>query len=80
MLSKYDHFMLIGNLNEEPTDPGVSVFCEIYNLKHLTKEKNCFKNPTKRTCIDLIVTNWPKCFQDTVVFETGSSDFHMIQL
>ena len=62
--------MLIGYLNAEPTEAAVSVFCEIYNLKHLIKDKTCSKNPNKPTCIDLIVTNRPKCFQDTVVFET----------
>ena len=75
LLSKYDNFMLIGDLNAEPTEAAVSDFCEIYNLKHLVKDKACFKNPTKPTCIDLIVTDRPKCFQDTVVFETGLSDF-----
>ena len=28
------------------------------------------------TCIDLITTNRPKCFRDSVVIETGLSDFH----
>ena len=64
------------NLNAESTEADVCDFCEIYHLKHLIKDKTCFKNPTKPTCIDLIVTNRPKCFQDTVVFETGLSDFH----
>ena len=57
--------MLIGDINAEPTEATVSDFCKIYNLKHLIKDKTCFKNPTKPTCIDLIVTNKPKCFQDT---------------
>ena len=73
LLSKYDNFMWIGDLNAEPAEVAVSDFCEIYNLKHLIKDKLCFKNPTKPTCIDLIVTNRPKCFQDTVAFETGLS-------
>ena len=80
LLSEYDNFMLIGDLNAEPTKAAVSDFCKIYNLKHLIKDKICFKNPTKPTCIDLIVTNRPKCFQDTVVFETGLSDFHKISV
>ena len=54
--------MLIGDINAEPTEATVSDFCKIYNLKHLIKDKTCFKNPTKPTCIDLIVTNKPKCF------------------
>ena len=68
--------MLIGDLNAEPTEATVSNFCEIYNLKHLIKDKTCFKNPTKPTCINLIARHKPKCFQDTVVIETGLSDFH----
>ena len=66
LLSKYDNFMLIGDLNAEPTEAAVSDFCEIYNLKHLIKDKTCFKNPTKPTCIDLMIKNRPKCFQDMV--------------
>ena len=78
LLSKYDNFMLIGDLNVEPTKATVSVFffCEIYNLKHLIKDNTCFKNPTKPTCIDLIVTNKSKFFQDTMVIETTLSYFH----
>ena len=67
--------MLIGDLNAEPTEATVSDFCEIYNLKHLIEDKTFFKNPTKPTCIDLII-NRPKCFQDSVAIETGLSDFH----
>ena len=76
LLSKYDNFMLIGDLNAEPAEATVSDFCEIYNLKHLIRDKTCFKNPTKPTCIDLIITNRPKCFQDSLVIETGLSAFH----
>ena len=75
LLSKYDNFMLMGDLNVKPTEAIVSDFCEIYNLKHTIKEKTCFKNSTKPVCIDLIVTNRLKCFQDTAVFETRSSVF-----
>ena len=76
MLSKYDNFILIGDPNAEPAEANVSDFCEIYNLKYLIKDKTCFKNPTKPTCIDLIVTHRPKCFQDSMFIETGLSDFH----
>ena len=68
--------MLIVDFNAEPTEATVFDFCEIYNLKHLIKDKTCFKNPTKPTCIDSIITNRPKYFQDYVVIETGLSDFH----
>ena len=72
--------MLIGDLNAESTEAAVSDFCEIYYLKYLIKNKTCFKSSAKLTCIDLIVTNRPKCFQDTVVFEAGLSDFHKMSV
>ena len=52
--------MLIGDLDAQPTEAAVSDLCEINYLKHLIKDKTCFKNPTEPTCIDLIVTNRPK--------------------
>ena len=58
--SKYDNFMLIGDLDAQRTESAVSGFCEISYLKHLIKDKTCSKNPTEPTCIDLIVTNRPK--------------------
>ena len=72
--------MLTVDLNAEPTEATVSDFSEIYNLKHLVKDKTCFKNPAKPTCIGVIVTNRPKCFQDTVLFETGLSDFYKMSV
>ena len=70
--------MLRGDLNAESTEATVSDFCKIYNLKRLIKDKTCSKNPTKPTCIDLIVPNRPKCFQDSVVVETGLSYFNKL--
>ena len=65
----------MGDFNTEPTDTALSNFCEIYNLKNLIKDKTCFKNPNKPSCIDLIITNRPKGFQNSMVTETGLSDF-----
>ena len=48
----------------------------MYNLKNLIKDETCFKNPTKPNRIVLIVTNRLKCFQDSLVIETGLSDFY----
>ena len=36
----------------------------------------CFENPDKTSCIDLILTNCPRSFQNSCVIETGLSDFH----
>ena len=73
---KYDNIILMGDFNAEPADTVVSDFCEIYNLKNITREKTCFKNPNNPSCIDLIITNRSKSFQNSMVIETGLSDFH----
>ena len=51
-------------------------FCEYYNLKSIIKQRTCFKNSEKPSCIDLMLTNRPKSFQSTCAIETGLSDFH----
>ena len=76
LTSKYGNNILLGDFNTEPTDTALSNFCEIYNLKDLIKDKTCFKNPSKPICTDLIITNRPNCFQNSMVIETGLSDLH----
>ena len=78
--SKYDKFILLGDLNSEPTELAVKDFCEIYSCKKLIKDNTCFKNPLKPSCIDLIITKRPKSFQNSVTVETGLSDFHKMTL
>ena len=77
---KYDNFVLPGDLNSEPTESAVRYFCQIYSCKNLIKDNTCFKNPEKPSCIDPIITNRPKCFQNSVTLETGFSDFHKMTL
>ena len=60
--SKYGNFILLGDFNSEPTESAVRDFCEIYSCKNLIKDNTCFKNPSKPSCIDLIITNRPKSF------------------
>ena len=48
------------------------------NLKSLVKQKTCFRNPGNASCIDLILKNYPRSFQDSSVFETGISDFYKL--
>ena len=49
-------------------------------LKCIIKEPTCYKNPDNPTCIDLILTNCPKNFQESSTLETGLSDFHKMVL
>ena len=43
---------------------------------HDLHSHNCYKNPMNPSCINLILTNSPKYFQNFNVFETGPSDVH----
>ena len=66
----------MGDFNADPADTVVSDFCEIHNLKNIIREKPCFKNPNNPSCIDLIITNKPKSFQNSMVIGAGLSGFH----
>ena len=78
--SKYDNFILLGDLNSEPLQSVASDLCQIYGCKNLIKENNFQKNLEKPYCIDLIITNRPKCFQNSVILVTGLSDFYKTAL
>ena len=75
--SKYDNFILLGDLNSDPTESAVRDICQIYGCQNLIKDN---KNPEKPSCIDLIITNRPKSFENSVTLETGLSDFHKMTL
>ena len=51
-----------------------------YNCQNIIKEKTCLKNPHSPSCIDLIIINRPKSFQNSTVIETCLSDFHNMSL
>ena len=44
------------------------------------KDLTCSKNPDKPSCIDLILTIFPKSFVKWQTLETGLSDFHELTL
>ena len=69
VLTSKPDIILMGDFNAEPADTIVSNFCEIYNLKNIIREKTCFKNPNNPSCIDLIITNRPKSFQNSMIIE-----------
>ena len=69
-MSSYRNFLVIGDLNLEISEMAISEFCETYNLHNLVKDPTCYKNLSKPTCIDLILTNFPMSFQHTQRIET----------
>ena len=77
-MSSYGDFAVIADLNPEITEIAMSEFFETYNLQNLVKDPTYYKNPFKPTCINLILTNFPKSFQHTQIIETGLSDFHKL--
>ena len=54
--SKCEKILMLGDFNVEIEEANMKSFCENYNLKSLIKQPTCYKNPKKRTCIDLTLT------------------------
>ena len=79
-MPNYDNFVLLGDFNSEMRENVMKEFCDTYNLYNLIKESTCFKNPLNPSLIDLILTNRPRSFQNSVAVETGLSDHHKLTL
>ena len=75
-LKTYEKFLLLGDFNAENIESILSEFLEQYEAKNIMKNKTCFKNPDRPTCIDLFLTNSPHIFQNTMTISTGFPDFH----
>ena len=78
--SKCQKILILGDFNVEIEEANIKSLCENYYLKSLIKQATCHKNPIKPTCIDLILTNVPRMFQNTSVIETGLSDIHLMRV
>ena len=79
-LKTYENIIIMGDFNAEISEPNLASFCTFYNFKSLINKPTCYKNPDNPPCIDLILTNYPNCFQNSSTFETGLSDFHKLIL
>ena len=75
---KYDNFLLVGDFNFEIEDKPLKDFLINHGLSNIVKDKTCYKNPQNPSCIDLIITNKPLCFQNTKCIDIGLSDFHLL--
>ena len=75
-MSKFDNILLLGDFNSETTELSMNEFCDTYNLQNLIKHPTCFKNVQNPSCIDVMLTNKIRSFQNSQVIETGLSDFH----
>ena len=70
----------MGDFNSEPHEYHIFELCAVYGLKNMVKEPTCFKNTENPSCVDLVLTNRYRSFQNTVTIETGLSDFHKMTL
>ena len=75
-LTKYEQLLFLGDFNAGVEDSSVKNFCSSYNLTSMVYRSTCFKNPEKSSCIDLILTNVPRSFQNSCAIDTGLPDFH----
>ena len=73
----YENTVILGDLNMQPTNQILKTFLEDNSFGNLIKSNTCFK-PKPKSCIDLILTNKPKSFQNSGVMETGVSDHHAL--
>ena len=65
--SKYENFIVLGDINEGIDKSDMTVFCYTYDLKCLIKEPTYYKNPENPSYIDLILTKNSKCFRSSCV-------------
>ena len=79
-LHKYDHVLLIGDYNSEIRERSMLDFCNVYNLESLSNTPTCFKNPENPSCIDFLLTNSKNNFNETLVLESGLSDFRKLDV
>ena len=75
---RYEYFLIMGAFNDDISDSSMISFCTLFKLKGTVKEPTCYKNPENHSCIDLFLTNSPRSFRNTYLYETGLSDFHKL--
>ena len=76
LLPEYENLFMLGDWNSSVEETEMSDFCDMYMLENLIKDPTCFKNLENPSCIDVILTNKKSSFQNSMVVETGLSDFH----
>ena len=78
--STYENFILLSDFNAGMEHSTLKDFSNLYSLTSLFSKITCRKNPSKSTCINFILQNCPRIFQNTNAIEPGLSDFHKIMV
>ena len=82
-VNQYENVIVTGDLNIKLLDlisDTKNYFSDLrdkFALTNLLKDKTCFKNKNG-TLLDVILTNRPNFFQNTVISGTGLSDCHKL--
>ena len=58
----------------------METFCQVHNFNNLLDKAKCYKNPINLSCVDLIIMNKSRSFENSCTFETGLSDFQKMVL
>ena len=66
----------MGDFTSDMDNVDLKDFCNLYNLKSLTKVPTCFKNAANPTCTDLMLRNSYRSFQNSSVIDRGLSNFY----
>ena len=78
--SKYEIFLIAGDFNVQEEELSLQYFLHQYGAVNMVKENTCFKSKDNPSCIDLLLTNSNKSFQNTTTISTGLSDFHKMTI
>ena len=60
----FDKFLLLGDFNAQEGEGDVEDFLYIHDLKNIQENKTCYKSVNNPSCIDLILTNSSRSFQN----------------
>ena len=74
--SIYERFVFVGDSIVGMENETMKDFCSSYGLTNLNNKPTCYKTSANQSCIDLILTNCFKYFQNITVNKAGLPDFH----
>ena len=63
--SRYENVLITGDFNAQASNISVEDLCDINSLKPLIKEPTYYKNSINPKCIDLMLTNSQRIFQNS---------------
>lgn len=69
---------LVSDFNSDMQNSDLRDFCELYSLKSVMKFPTCIKSPVNPSCMELILNNSCRSFQNSCGIKTGFPDFHEI--